>query len=129
MYVGTTSRHLGSVFNGHNFQAATILLGNGRVPSLKGLALLSTIKISLPFQIMDHYDRTDAKNVWVLLMDNGLWDKTMARKISKAIRQSGTKVIVLDTENIMHDIADRGLDFSSENLEENIEAVRNEICK
>jgi adenylylsulfate kinase-like enzyme len=78
---------------------------------------------------MNHYDRADAKNVWVLLMDNGLWDKTMARKISRAIRQAGTKVIVLDTENIMHDIADKGLDFSSENLEENVEAVRKEICK
>ena len=78
---------------------------------------------------MNHYDRTDAKNVWVMLMDNGLWDKTMARKISKAIRQSGTKVIVLDTENIMHDLAHKGLDFSSDNLEENVEEVRKEICK
>jgi adenylylsulfate kinase-like enzyme len=78
---------------------------------------------------MNHYDRADAKNVWVLLMDNGLWDKSMARKISKAIRQSGTKVIVLDTDNIMHDIADQALDFSSDNLEENVEEVRKEICK
>ncbi|XP_028410884.1 contactin-5-like [Dendronephthya gigantea] len=80
-------------------------------------------------QIINHYDRTDAKNVWVLLMDNGLWDKTLARKISKAIRQSGTKVIVLDTQNIMHDIADQGLDFTSDNFEENVEEVRKEICK
>ncbi|CAB3995531.1 contactin-5 isoform X1 [Paramuricea clavata] len=85
--------------------------------------------MNLAQQIMNHYDRSDAKNVWVLLMDNGLWDKTMARKISRAIRQAGTKVIVLDTENIMHDIADKGLDFSSENLEENVEVVRKEICK
>ena len=85
--------------------------------------------MNLAQQIMNHYDRTDAKNVWVMLMDNGLWDKTTARKISKAIRQSGTKVIVLDTENIMDDLADQGLDFSSEKLEENVEEVRKEICK
>lgn len=80
-------------------------------------------------QIMNHYDRADAKNVWVLLMDDGLWDKTLARKISKAIRQAGTKVIVLDTSNIMHDIADQGLDFTSDNLDENVETVKEEICK
>ena len=78
---------------------------------------------------MNHYDRADAKNVWVLLMDDGLWDKSTARKISKAIRQSGTKVIVLDTRNIMHDIADQGLDFTSDNFEEKIEEVRKEICE
>lgn len=78
---------------------------------------------------MNHYDRADAKNVWVLLMDNGLWDKTLARKISKEIRQAGTKVIVLDTANIMHDIADQGMDFASEKLDENVETVKEEICK
>ena len=62
-------------------------------------------------------------------MDDGVWDKAIARNISLEVRQSGSKIIVLDTKAIMYDIADMGLMFTSEDLEDNAQKVVEEICK
>ncbi|XP_046839549.1 contactin-5-like [Xenia sp. Carnegie-2017] len=85
--------------------------------------------MDLAQQIMNHYNRADAKNAWVLLMDDGVWDKAIARNISLEVRQSGSKIIVLDTKAIMYDIADMGLMFTSDDLEDNAQKVVEEICK
>lgn len=81
-------------------------------------------------ELMDNYNRRDAKNVMVFLMDDGTWDKRLARKLSKTLRNSGTQIIILDLQKmkIMHDIADKGLEFTSDKLEENVEEVATEIC-
>ena len=78
---------------------------------------------------MDKYSRKDAKNVMVALMDDGLWDKRVARRQSKELRNKGTQIIMLDTKTIMGELADLGLSFTTEKLEDNVEKVAQKICQ
>ena len=61
-------------------------------------------------------------------MDGGTWDKRAARKHSKELREKEIQIVILDTRHIMHEIADIGLEFTSQKLKSNVEKVAHKIC-